>query len=64
MMVLSRYCYTAMMLIYVHCYRKGPFYLENKSLSVFEWNAHTYKVPEIVNTLLNTSASCLLFYSN
>ena len=54
--VLGGYCYAAMMLICV-CYRKGPFYLNNKSLPVFEWNARTYKVPEIINTLLNTSFS-------
>ena len=41
----------------VPCYRKGPFYLENKSLPVFEWNVHAYKVHEIVHTLLDTSLS-------
>lgn len=57
LIVLGGYCYASMMLMCVHCYSKGPFYLENKSLPVFEWNAQTYKVPEIVSTLLNTSAS-------
>ena len=60
LIVLGEYCYVAMMLICVHCYRKGPFYLENKSLPVFKWNTHTYKVPEIVNTLLNTSKNVCL----
>ena len=40
--------------------QKGPFYLDIKSLPVFEWNAHTYKVPEIVNTLLNNSKNICL----
>lgn len=46
-------------MLYLHFCRKEPFYLKNKSLPVFEWNAHTYKVPEIVQTLLSTSVSSI-----
>lgn len=57
LIVLGGYSYAVMTQICVRCYRKGPFYRENKSLPVFEWNLHTYKVSEIVNTLLKTSTS-------
>jgi len=37
--------------------KKGQFYQDNKSLPVFEWNARTYNVSEIIGILLNTAAS-------
>ena len=59
LIVLGKHCYTTMVFICVHRYRKkkGRFYQENKSLPVFEWNAHTYNVHKIVDALLNNTAS-------